>query len=129
MPRKPKFAAHQVDHRFDRWRNRVGRLFRGGDEVGLVLVTVQAYAIADSGHLWWTRWSPSYDILWPYMEVDGQESDSPLTSGGAEDELTDYEAGVFRYYGEPLQVRWATQEESVALRQQHFPGVGSENGR
>ncbi len=104
----------------DPYRNRVGRLYRGDAEVGYVLVTVEPFSITTGGHLWWRRWGPTHDILWPWTVVDGRFSDSVLTHDATAEELSDYERGLYRYYGETLRVEWTGPAESAELQQSQF---------
>lgn len=120
MPRRPNFSSHRPDPRFDRYRERVGRLFRADEEVGLVLVEVEPYAQQVGGHLWWRRWDTSRDVLWPWTLVDGNFSDSLVPDEAADYELQSYDAGVFEYYGEHLRVLWTDAEESRHLRSAQF---------
>jgi hypothetical protein len=120
VPRRPDFSHHERDVRLDRYRDRVGRLFRDDTEVGLVLVTVEPFAICTSGHLWWQRWGPTYDVLWPWTVIDGKRSDSLLPQDATDEELADYDQGRFRYYGEALRVEWLDREESASLRASEF---------
>ncbi len=119
VPLRPDFSQHRPDPRFDRYRDRVGRLFRSDREVGLVLVEVHPYAEVVGGWLWWRRWGPSRDALFLYTTVDGQFSDH-VVQDAADDELAEYDAGRFWYYGEPLDVRWTGAEESAHLRSSWF---------
>ena len=120
MPRRPDFSRHQPDPRFDRYRQRVGRLFRDEEEVGLVLVEVEAYAEQVGGRLWWTRWGPSQDVLWLWTLVDGDFSDTLVPDDAAEGELSDYDAGRFEHAGEVLHVQWTDEQESRRLRASQF---------
>jgi len=121
MSRRPDFAQHQPDPRFDRYRDRVGRLFRDRDEAGLVLVVAEPYAELIGGRLWWRRWTRTRDVLWLWTLVDGQHSDTVLTDDEAsQEELLRYDEGRFDYYGESLRVVWTDPEESARLRQGHF---------
>ena len=98
----------------------MGRLFRGVNEVGLVLVTIEPYAEASGGRLWWTRWGRTHDILWLWSIVDGVFSDEVVPDDAADDELTGYDSGRFMHYGEALRVAWLSQEESTDLRASAF---------
>jgi hypothetical protein len=120
MPLRPDFATHRPDSRFDRYRDRVGRLFRGDEEVGLVLVVVEPYAEQIGGYLWWRQWGPSWDALWLWTVIDGQFSDHWLTDETAAEELAAYDAGRYWHYGEVLRVRWTGREESAQLRSSEF---------
>lgn len=120
MPRRPDFSQHRPDPRFDRYRERVGRLFRGEDEVGFVLVEVEPYAEQVGGHLWWSRWDTSRDVLWLWTIVDGAFSDTLLPEDAADEELQNYDAGLFEYYGEQLRVLWTDEPESRHLRSTEF---------
>jgi hypothetical protein len=120
VPFKPDWSKHETDPRFDQYRERVGRLFRGHDEVGLLLVRVEPYAEVESGHLWWSRWSKSYDVLWLWTIVDGEFNDSYLPGDAVEQELHYYAAGLYDHYGETLCVRWTSAEESARLRRSEF---------
>lgn len=120
MPRRPDFSEHRPDPRFDRYRERVGRLFRGEDEVGFVLVEVEPYAEQVGGHLWWTRWDKSRDVLWVWTLVDGTFSDSLVPDDAADAELRDYYEGRLQLYGDSLRVVWADEEESRRLRSTEF---------
>lgn len=118
MPLRPDFSGHRPNPRFDRYRDRVGRLFRGDNEVGLVLVEVGPYSEQIGGWLWWRRWGPSRDMLLLYIIIDGRFSDAVVQD--AEEKLAEYDAGHFRYYGELLHVRWTSVEESAQLRSSWF---------
>ncbi len=120
MPLRPDFTHHRQDPRFDRYRGRVGRLFRAGDEVGLVLIEVEPYCEQVGGHLWWRRWGPTQDLLWVWTIVDGNFSDALVPADASEAELRDYDAGRFNYYGEPLAVAWTDPPESNRLRSTQF---------
>lgn len=120
MPRRPDFSQHLPDPRFDRYRERVGRLFRDEMEVGLVLVEVEPYAEQVAGHLWWTRWDTSRDVLWLWTLVDGKFSDTVVPDDAADAELRDYDAGRFQHYGDSLRVMWTDDEESRRLRATEF---------
>ncbi len=116
MPLRPDFSKHRRDPRFDRYRDRVGRLYRGEDEVGLVLVKVEPYAMQLGGHLWWSRWGSTRDLLWEWTVVDGRFSDTLVPEDAAEEVLTDYDSGLFEYYGEAMLVLWTDAAESGRLR-------------
>ncbi len=120
MPLRPDFSEHRQDPRFDHYRGRVGRLVRGGEEVGLVLVGVEPYCEQVGGHLWWRRWSRTQDILWVWTIVDGKFSDALVPDEASEAELRDYSAGHFSHYGETLSVVWTDRPESHRLRAAHF---------
>lgn len=120
MPRRPDFSQHRPDPRFDRYRERVGRLFRDEVEVGLALVEVEPYAEQVGGRLWWTRWDNSRDVLWLWTLVDGTFSDTLVPDDAAAAELQDYDAGSFEHYGESLRVLWTDREESRRLRSTEF---------
>lgn len=121
MPRRPDFLRHRPDPRFDRYRGRVGRLFRDEEEVGLLLVEVEAYAEQAGGHLWWTRWDTSRDVLWLWTLVDGRSSDSLVPDDAADEELRQYDAGRYIHDdGEPLCVLWTDPAESQHLRAVEF---------
>jgi hypothetical protein len=107
------------DPRFDRYRERVGRLLRGGDEVGLVLVLVEAYTEQVGGYLWWRRWRPTWDALVLWTIIDGQFEDHWVTEA-LDDELDAFDAGQFSPYGESLCLRWTDRDESARLRMSEF---------
>ncbi len=54
------------------------------------------------------------DALFLYTTVDGQFS-YHVVQDAADEELAEYDAGRFWYYGEPLDVRWTGAEESAHL--------------
>jgi hypothetical protein len=120
MALRPDFSRHRANPRFDEYRDRVGRLFRGESHVGLVLVRVEPYALQAGGHLWWRRWSTTRDRLWLWSVVDRRFSDDVLPNDAVEDELADYDAGRYRHDGEILRVEWTTAEESARLRADEF---------
>ena len=107
--------------RVGRYERRVGRLYRGGAEVGFVLVLPQGYAEVISGHLWWRQWSPAEDALNVLSIVDGAWSDA-WVSAPLDDELDSYDAGIFPHYGETLTVEWCDTDESASLKRSHFDG-------
>ena len=92
MPLSPDFSEHRPDPRFDRYRGRFGRLFRGDQEVGLVLVEVETVSAQAGGHLWWRRWGSTQDVLQVWTVVDGRPSDSSVGHEHSEGELQDYDA-------------------------------------
>lgn len=100
----------------------MGRLFRGDDEVGLVLVEVEPYAEQVGGRLWWTRWTPTRDVVWTWTVVDGRFSDSLVPEDAADDELQAYDTGRFDHYGETLDARWTDEAESRLVRASRFGG-------
>lgn len=120
MALRPDFTQHRPDPRLDRYRDRVGRLFRGDNEVGLVLVQVQAQADQVGGRLWWRRWGATRDALWLWTIVDGKFSDHWTSSEGLEEELAGFGAGVLLFVGEELSVRWVDEAESASLRRIAF---------
>ena len=119
MPLKPDWRLCTSDRRFDRYRNRVARLYRDEEEVGFLLVTAVPYAEVESGHFWWRTWSTPREMLWTHILVDGSPGDAPVPEP-VQDELNDYAAGVLRRRGEVLRVEWASAGESVRLRETHF---------
>ncbi len=119
VARRPDWSQHTPDPRFNPYRERVGRLYRNGDEVGLLLVRVDVRATAVSGHCWWTKWS-MYDSPWEWVILDGKFSDHVVGRDDAERALQDYAAGLFTTLGGTLQVEWTTLEESSRLRQEAF---------
>lgn len=120
MPLRPDFSEHRPDARFDRYRDRVGRLFRGAAEVGLVLVEVEAVCEQVGGHLWWRRWGPTQDTLWVWTLVDGSPSDTLVPDEASQAELDAYDAGRFDHDGEALRVVWTDRAESAHLRAAYF---------
>ena len=84
-----------------------------------MLVEVFAYAETVGGWLWWRRWGPSRDALFLLTIVDGECSDH-VVQDAVEEEVADYDAGRFRYYGESLLVRWTDAAESAQLRGSAF---------
>ena len=85
-----------------------------------MLVGVEPYAEARSGHLWWRRWGPSRDLPWLYMMVDGAFDDTVLPADAIQDEVRDWQAGRFRYRGEILIARWVPADEAAHLRRSQF---------
>lgn len=122
MPRRPDFSTHRADPRVDAYRDRVGRLFRGQDEVGAVLVQVEAYAEVVGGHLWWRRWGPSQEALRVWTSVDAKFDDAYVTGRAVSDELSAYDEGRFRHYGEDLGVEWLHGEQAAQVRSVAFGG-------
>jgi hypothetical protein len=117
---KPDWRRCAQDRRFDRYRNRVARLFRGDKQVGLVLVTAVPYAEVESGHLWWRRWSTPYELLWTYTIVDDTIDDAPIPVPAQDEELDDYATGRYKFRGETLRAEWVSAGESARLRETHF---------
>ncbi len=122
MPSKPDFSQHRSDPRFDRYRGRVGRLYRGEEGVGLVLLLVECIALQVGGHLWWRRWGFTRDWLYEWTVVDGNFSDTLVPEDMADEVLADYDSGRFDYYGEALRVLWTDPSESERLRRLKFGG-------
>jgi hypothetical protein len=105
----------------------VGRLYRDGNEVGLLLVRVDVRANKAAGHWWWTTWSPGYDYFWEWVILDGEFRDHVVVGrDGVEQALRDYTAGRFTL-GEILRVEWTTPEEASTLRHDAF-GVNDQLG-
>jgi hypothetical protein len=120
MPRKPDWSQHVPDPRLSAYHGAVARLFRGSEEIGLLLVRVEPHAQIRSGRLWWRRWAPSEDLPWLYMIVDGTFNDSVLFADEIEDEVRDWEAGRFQYRGEVLLAQWVPPAEAAHLRRTQF---------
>src|SRR5689334_1152907 len=120
MPLKPDWRLCTQDRRFDRYRNRVARLFRGDEPVGFLLVTAVPYSEVESGHLWWKSWSTPHEMLWTQSIVDGRFDDSPIPTSAQDEELGDYAAGRFRSRDEVLRAEWMSAGESVRLRETYF---------
>ncbi len=120
VARRPDWSQHTPDARFDAYRERVGRLYRRDQEVGLLLVRVDVRATPVSGHWWWTKWSPTYDSPWEWVILDGEFSDHVVGRDGVERALHDYAAGRFMLHAETLRVDRTTPEESSRLRQEAF---------
>ena len=97
----------------------MGRLFRGDEEVGLVLVLVEAYSKHVGGSLWWRRWAQPWDAVWLWTVIEGQFSDHWITDE-IDEELAAYDAGRYRHQGETLRVRWTVPEEAAHLRRSKF---------
>ena len=89
MARKPDWSVHTPDPRFDPWRERVGRLYRDGTEVGLLLVRVDVRATQSSGHWWWTKWSPNWPRCSPGWHPWWCLPTTTVWSGTAGTPLTD----------------------------------------
>ena len=119
MPYKPDWRLCVHDRRFDPYKNRVARLFRGDEEVGFLLVTAVPYANVESGHFWWRKWSTPREMLWTHTVVDGSVDDASIAEAGEDDELADYAAGVFRFRGEVLRAEWVSGNESVTNHGTH----------
>lgn len=121
MSLRPDFSQHREDPRFDRYRGRVGRLLRGGEGVGFILVQVEPCCTQVGGHLWWRRWGRTQDLLWVWYIVDGDFSDAVVPDEFSEDELREYDAGRFPADGgETLRVVWLNPEESKRLSMSQF---------
>ena len=120
MPRRPDFSQHRADPRFDGYRDRVGRLFRAEKEVGVLLVRVEPLAESAGGHLWWTRWGESRDVLWLWTLVEGRFDDSYVSDDVADEELISFDLGRFVHYGQALRVVWLDAEESARVRAATF---------
>jgi hypothetical protein len=119
MPQKPDWRLCVHDRRFDRYRNRVARLFRENEAVGFLLVTAVPYANVLSGHFWWRKWSTPREMLWAHTVLNGSPDSAPVPEP-VQDELDDYAAGVFRFRDEVLRAEWLSASESVRLREAHF---------
>lgn len=119
MPLRPEFGQHNPDPRVARYHARVGKLLRGDEEVGLVLLLVRAYAEQCGGYWWWRRWGSTRDALWLWTIVDGRFSDHWVTDA-VEEELDAYDNDRYWHYGEVLAVRWTDPEESAHLRKSAF---------
>lgn len=98
----------------------MGRLYRADVAVGVVLVRVEPVAEAVGGHLWWTRWGPTTDVLWLWTMVEDRVDDSYVPHGGAEAELTSFDDGRFLHDDEELRVEWLDPAESARVRAATF---------
>lgn len=103
------------DPRLTALHDRVGRLRRDGEQVGLLLVRVQPFARRTGGHLWWGRWAVGESLL-TWSTVDGRREEHTTHQDRLEGELRDLDRGLFRYRGEVLRVEWAEGEEAERLR-------------
>lgn len=119
VPWNPDFSDHRAGPRLEHYRDRVGRLYRDGQDAGLVLVQVTAWAEQTGGRLWWRRWSPPREALGLLTILDGRFSDHVLADDVA-DELDAYDEGRFEHVGETLSVVWLDREESSRLRVEEF---------
>lgn len=72
--------------------------------------------MAVGGHLWWTRWDTSRDVLWLWTLVDDRFDDAYVPDDAADHELAAYDQGRFVHYGEELRVEWLNAEESIGVR-------------
>ncbi len=122
MPSRPDFSQHRRDPRIDRYRDRVGRLYRGEANVGFVLVVVERVAPQVGGHLWWKRFGSTRDWLFEWTVVDGNYSDTLVPEDTAGEVVADYDSGRFDYSGEVLRVVWTDGAESELLRRLEFGG-------
>lgn len=121
MAWKPAFAGHLVVEPFASYRGRVGRLYRGEAEVGLLLVRVDQLALHLSGHLWWKRWGQPEDFFWLFTVVDGQLSDTWLVpTDMTENEVRDWSEGRYEHGDEVLRLVWVPQEEAARLARSEF---------
>ena len=86
----------------------------------MLLVRVEPWAEALGGHLWWTRWGTSRDVLWLWSLVEERFDDSYVPDDAAEDELAAFDRGCFAYYGRELRVEWLDADESARVRAERF---------
>lgn len=86
----------------------------------MVLVRVEPVAQSVGGHLWWTRWSASRDVLWLWTVIDDRFDDSYVPGDASDEVLTTFDQGRFVHYGEELRVRWLDGEESARVRDAAF---------
>lgn len=98
----------------------MGRLFRSDAEVGVVLVCVEPVAEAAGGHLWWTRWGASTDVLWLWTMVEGRFDDAYVPRDATEEELRAFDEGRFLHFGQELRVEWLDAEESARVKAATF---------
>jgi len=120
VPWKPDFSSHKPELRFAAYRDRVGRLFRDDEEVGLLLVLTEPVSMQESGHLWWKRWGKPYEQLWLWTIVDGNVSETLGPDDYADEELQEFASGRFLHYGEKLRVEWVPEEDAERLRATQF---------
>ncbi len=113
---KPDFSRHLADASFDPYRDRVAQLFRDGRQAGLAFVRVEAWAEVKSGRWWWKTWSRSVDVPHIFFVVDGDYSDTVAPWDANDHWLEEWRRGRFDYYGETLEARWLSTEESERLR-------------
>ena len=117
---KPDFSHHKPDPRLAQYEGRVARICRAQEEVGALLVRLDAWCTKTSGHLWWRRWSRAQDTLELWMYLDGSFTDDYVTAEHVEQELADWQAGRFRYCGEVLHLVWTPPDEPAHLRRTQF---------
>lgn len=86
----------------------------------MVLVRVEPRAESVGGHLWWTRWGASRDVLWLWTVIDDRFDDSYVPDDASYGVLTAFDQGRFVHYGEELRVRWLVAEESARVRDTTF---------
>jgi hypothetical protein len=120
VPFRPDWTAHQPDPRFDEYRDRVARVFRGQDRVGALFVSIEPTATVLGGQLWWRRWSPTRDSLWIWILLDGDYTDDFVRDDRIEMQLADFDAGRFLVRGEELLLSWLSKEDSVRAKDEIF---------
>lgn len=76
---------------------------------------VEPVASAVGGHLWWSRWGASRDVLWLWTIVDGRFQDSSVPDDGADGLLVELDQGVLRHEGRALRVGWLDADESARV--------------
>jgi hypothetical protein len=120
MPWKPDFSQHRPEARFAGYRDRVGRLFRDHEEVGLLMVRTEPVSTQESGHLWWRRWGKPYEQLWLWTIVDGNFSDTLGPDDYADEQLREFASGRLLHYGETLRIQWVSEKDAERLRETQF---------
>lgn len=117
---KPTFDACRPEPHAT-YEGRVARLFRGEDEVGLLLVRGQQLAYQESGHLWWKRFAAAEPFLVVWTIVDGHIANDWLTSTDmVEAVVQDWAEGRHDYYDDVLRLDWVAQNEAERLTRSAF---------
>lgn len=71
------------------------------------------------GHLWWTRWSPSEEFAILWIETpEGEDTDTWILPDDLEDEVSDWDQGRFRLFGETYRLTWLDDLATEAMRRE-----------
>lgn len=99
------------------YRERAAILTSSTGEDATLYVRVETLWTRTGGHLWWGRWSESYEVPHGYMMfVEGGFDDWLVGPEELEEELVDWSQNRLRYIGEVLEVEWLDDAASRHVR-------------
>jgi hypothetical protein len=123
MPWSPCHDPLPAHPRLQRYAHRVAEVWRGQDEVGVLLVLPDAYWERTSGALWWRRWSAGRHaaLLYLWLPCWGRPfTDAFVAPDDLAAELDGWDAGRFQFDGATYALTWLDEDESRRLAAERF---------